>query len=579
VRQSLIAFDTDHIKQYVFATDALKEIRGASSLLDFLNRVEMHRLKAQFKATDIYAHGGSGLFIVDTELADKFGRAVQKEYHEQSGGSASISYATQPLPDLPREKLQSENLQHELNLLQWRLRERKNAPSSAKAVPSHPFMQLCERCGLQYAETYVDSDNPNGGIDYCCNNCWRKHEEDRKVKRRIDDIVAEFHKTGDKPGGAYLWERLLQALIEVGYEIPEGIDRPQRTDDFKNFTVGQQVEHGYLGLIYADANAMGKKIASLQSLNHREALAKTIDEAIYKALAKALKEHIPNVFQVPHPIKDEFVPTFGFDVLLIGGDDILLLTHSSVAMQVATTLAKEFADWTRQQAAEDAALLPEVRQSLQESTLSVGVVLAPIKYPFRLLLDLVEDVLQHSKKKGAEAKPDPTYSTTFINFMTVTGNTSQQYKKEFESHLRYKPEDEATPIFYATLRPYPVTDLVTLLNLIREGKRDKVGRSKLHQLREAILLKNRSTSVVEGLVAMRNWEPRRRNFMIERVYPLGHELNAIDPQTVLTLFSPDHRVIFPWYYAGLEENRMVYQTPLLDFVELFDFLPEAVDEN
>lgn len=32
--QSLVAFDTDRIKGYVFATDTLKEIRGASDILN-----------------------------------------------------------------------------------------------------------------------------------------------------------------------------------------------------------------------------------------------------------------------------------------------------------------------------------------------------------------------------------------------------------------------------------------------------------------------------------------------------------------------------------------------------------------
>jgi hypothetical protein len=41
---SLVAFDTDHIKEYVFGTDRLKEIRGASSLLDRLNRREMEEV-------------------------------------------------------------------------------------------------------------------------------------------------------------------------------------------------------------------------------------------------------------------------------------------------------------------------------------------------------------------------------------------------------------------------------------------------------------------------------------------------------------------------------------------------------
>ena len=37
-KRFLVALDTNHIKQYVFATDKLKEIRGASSILDNLNR-------------------------------------------------------------------------------------------------------------------------------------------------------------------------------------------------------------------------------------------------------------------------------------------------------------------------------------------------------------------------------------------------------------------------------------------------------------------------------------------------------------------------------------------------------------
>ena len=44
MRKSLVALDTDHIKGYVFGTDKLKEIRGASSLLDRLNRQVMREL-------------------------------------------------------------------------------------------------------------------------------------------------------------------------------------------------------------------------------------------------------------------------------------------------------------------------------------------------------------------------------------------------------------------------------------------------------------------------------------------------------------------------------------------------------
>jgi len=34
MRRSLVSYDTDRIKEYVFATGDLKEIRGASGILD-----------------------------------------------------------------------------------------------------------------------------------------------------------------------------------------------------------------------------------------------------------------------------------------------------------------------------------------------------------------------------------------------------------------------------------------------------------------------------------------------------------------------------------------------------------------
>src|SRR5437588_3585775 len=87
-KRSLVALDTNHIKQYVFATDKLKEIRGASSILDNLNRRVMQRIAddKEFHARKVYTNGGAGLFLVDgdKEVADKFGQRVQQEYSKET---------------------------------------------------------------------------------------------------------------------------------------------------------------------------------------------------------------------------------------------------------------------------------------------------------------------------------------------------------------------------------------------------------------------------------------------------------------------------------------------------------------
>src|SRR5947209_1053943 len=103
MRRSLVALDTDHIKEYVFGTDKLKEIRGASSLLDYLNRIVMEELAKLDPSFDdrcrIYANGGSGLFLIDADKAYPFGRMVQGAFRDVTGSGSTITYIVQELPE------------------------------------------------------------------------------------------------------------------------------------------------------------------------------------------------------------------------------------------------------------------------------------------------------------------------------------------------------------------------------------------------------------------------------------------------------------------------------------------------
>jgi hypothetical protein len=69
MEQWLVSFDTDRIKDYIFATDKLRELRGASQLLNDLN----HELTWETIQTicpesiKIYFAGGSGALLVPSE--------------------------------------------------------------------------------------------------------------------------------------------------------------------------------------------------------------------------------------------------------------------------------------------------------------------------------------------------------------------------------------------------------------------------------------------------------------------------------------------------------------------------------
>ncbi len=598
VGKAFVLLDTDHIKKYVFGTNELKEIRGASSLLDYLNRIGMRKMAEEVEPSTpfdercmIYANGGSGLFLIDADKAERFGRIVQEEARELTNGQASVSYVVQELPkgvpegidDLLKTPMKStlELIRYRLRevkggyfdeLMQYKLDEIEDEPSDIITLPSHPFMRPCDSCGVEYASPdeqgkKVNRD-PGEEDEVYCFSCQKKRRRDRKAKDSIDRYLA-----GSKVRDEYLWIHLINDLRARKYYLPERVERPEDFNVFRNFKGSKD----YFGLIYADANSMGRKIEDCETLAELREFARDVDRAIYDAVCSAIAKHL----KIEEHIKpsSELMdvpknPLFPFDILLLGGDDVMMVVPASTALDVALTIAKEFHRITAENASKRKKEQLKDRQQKQDEghTLSVGVVLAPIKYPFGLLRSLVESTLKAAKKGGTNAKNTGLYRDTRINFMTVTGSTSldfdQVYKGLSKNNVPVSINgDEQKASFYATLRPYDPRQLEVLLGAIREGRKKGLGRTKLHQVREAVLKKNLTTSVSDGLAVLRNWRTDQRNYVVDHIYTLGgiYQEPHRDDNKLGTLFP---RVTFPWFADG----DSTYRTSLLDFVELYDFV-------
>jgi hypothetical protein len=570
MQKSLVAFDTDHIKNYVFGTDRLKEIRGASSLLDRLNRTEMEKAATDsgISVKRIYANGGSGLFVVDKDDVPEFEQRVQQIYRKQSKGKASVTCATQDLPeDVSDANIMTSKLGEELELLKYRLIEQKGSPNPVLALPSHSFMRHCSSCGVEYAEK-ESLDAQETGIFYCA-SCIEKREEDNQIKKRIERTIQDlpsYRNMGtEQVARLDLWKRILWFLDREKYDLTRSrVDRPEDFNEFRLFAEAKE----YIGLIYADANNMGKIIDTLESPEKRKIFALEVDTAIHQAMAIAIKQYLP-VVDIVRNGKPE--PVFPFDILLVGGDDIVMVTDAAKAMDVALTIATKFRELTDNERIRN---LTPVKLSL-----CVGVVLAPIKYPFGLLQDMAESALKFAKKNAADdrekTKDQDAFDGTRINFQVVTGgsypNFNETYKEIYHKKNRFLE-------FHASLRAYKPEDLELLLDAIREGHRLNLGRTKLHQLREAILEKNLTTSVQKGLATLRNWRERQRTYVVGQVYGFGqrHQKQHSNPGNPVSDFP---RVTFPWFADGEHKGRNVYRTSLLDFIELYDFVTRGGGSN
>jgi hypothetical protein len=496
VAYALVALDTDRIKSYVFGTDRLREIRGASSILDRLNRETMRDIARELdpNAQVIYANGGSGLFLLAEDKAEEFVRRMQAKYREETQGGASVTGAVQRLPaELTAHDSWQANLREQLDLLGYRLRRAKEHPPVTLALPSHPLLQPCDSCGLEYAAERSPWAEAGRQDRRYCPVCHRKRREDAQIKKSIEGMVdAKLSgKALDSAHGAkqaVLWKKLIE-LLPLDYFQEAGQPRkPERPRDLDTLravaSAGRESVKDYLGLVYADGNNMGSRIEKLLTLKDIGKFAERIDNAIYEALARAVAKHLTPVYvrglldeeeeeensQTGQEAQSKGDYFFPFDVLLLGGDDLMLLTTADRALNVALEVARVFREEARE----------------QQGTLSVGVVFAPLKYPFGLMRDLAENALRFAKKqahaerlRGAGDGDD-----TRINFLVVAGASTHEFDYLYKTVYSRRIDNRE---FRATLRPYRLAGLEELLQAIRGAKGLGFPRSKLHQLREAVL--------------------------------------------------------------------------------------------
>jgi hypothetical protein len=580
VQKTLIAFDVDRIKDYVFATDKLNEIRGASALLDRLNRESMRTVAAeQFSSTHIitiYTNGGQGLFLVmgDDATTHTFGKAVKKAFAATTYDGASVTYVTQPLPDdLPDDAnlIRQTDLSKYFELIQVKIQLKKASPPATQTLISHPLMQVCAACGLRYAEKQDQSVLSATEIRLCCSSCSEKQEEDNRIKKNLqdDDVFTPLHKS--EVLSQKLWERIIFYLQEdestIGYPaynfFPDESDKqakPKRPNDFNVFRQFRQQKE-YIGLIYADANNMGKHVTAQKTLNDYKNFAEEVDGFIHTALARAIKKHLP-VKTIKASEEENSGPHFPFDIFMVGGDDIIMLTSAEQAMDVANTIAQEFR-----------------KVANNEYSLSIGIVLAPIKYPFGQLLGLVEQELKNAKKASATVrqrqaggKQGIAEDDSRLSFTVVTGG--MQVNAESPYYRKRKGAGKEGDLeFFATLRPYAPAQLQKLLQTIREGEKLNLGRTKLHQLREAIIKMNHTTSLIDGMAVLHNWKPQQREFIINYLCKCSLDGAYNDLQQRATASDGKYlsSIYFPWFMTK-QDQHTIYRTSLLDLVELYDFV-------
>lgn len=524
-----LAGDVDAIKDFVFETSSLPQIRGGSELLQECEEEIRGPLAQQWGYRVIYCAGGSFLLEVPADRAEEVKAAIEDKYRQKTlvatvtivaeGGPPPPTPAATDLPqggwadrlwqaakDAPKDG----GFAHRLLFLQSRMQEAKNARAAAPFYEALPFGRRCERCGKRMAH----DREPLADGKALCPVCKQR---DGKGRKRQGEIRGRFNRE--------FYER---------YQPEIQADQPENLEDLL-----RRAPRKYLAFLYADGNDIGKLLQRIERPEHYQRVSKALTEGTKEALFQAL-------WHVCGAELQRGDVAWPFEIINIGGDDVVVLLQAGYAWEVAVEFLKRFED--------------EVNQRLGQGvgwdegrpvTASCGIAIADMKYPVRYLERLAADLLKEAKKR---AKENPAERRSAVSFLWLpTPIASERAEPLMRVYRLPHPSQGLTA--YLTARPYTLEEARVVGEIAQQIC--QLPRTTRHRWAEAlsqgVLF---SLSFIQYDLAL---DATHRPAMLQLLAQLEKAMAGRNPRTPHLL---------PIWQQTLEGDQMVWRTALLDILEL-----------
>lgn len=428
---SLVSFDADAIKGYLFASSRRRIIEGASRLVrDFTEPDAKGGLYGLLQREGlppdrvVYAGGGGGLLWCEAERAEELARRIVEVFREFTGnGSCTVSSVSFFLYEMvwgmdrplvhPRELRFDPKRKAPLpfgeffRILAGEMQRRKGEGYFSGEMLSEGWFERCETCGSWPAEEMplVIKD----AEVRLCRFCRRKFDwscrEGSEAERDVD-----FHSIGGSLGR--------------------------------------------VAMIYGDGNAMGRAARKLRSVDDFRAFSEEIDRWVRTSFSAAVER-----MGWGGGGKNRYVAP------ILGGDDVCALVPAEGAPRFCLELFKEMRAF---QSASTMALLREI-------SFCFGLFLAPVEYPMAFLFEEARKELERAKHAYYE---DPRRGDGWLlSFAAVTNSTPT---RAFRGHGEEAADAAGVSLSRA---PYSFEDFRNLVEGLESVKgAGALPRSQIHLL-------------------------------------------------------------------------------------------------
>jgi hypothetical protein len=506
-KQFLALLEVDKIQSYIFATNKLKEIRGASYLLSEINEAKTTQVLKDYSTAKkkILSTGGVTKVIFDDENeAYKFLNKMDGFYQRELI-TASVTTHVEPI---------SNDFHSAIGKGELAIRRKKEDKDYIFQINTTPYYKICTLCGQYPAK---ETESTQEGILWLCTSCKQKRTCSHRLLRIHDSIVNK---------------------IKKDYPMVNKVEFPEQFED-----IGKKSQmEGYMGYVVADGNRMGEKIKSREVTSDAQRyhdFSEKVKECTDEALVEAVTESVPKTFERDNSI---FLPVL---VLILGGDDLILVTTAESALPLASKFSQKFQKKTEEKG------IPKI-------SMAAGVVISKITFPIYTYAMLGEELLKSAKRLSREMSKDGK-EVGAIDFMVVTSPSTQSLEEVRKDSFYYKKKD-TDERFWLTARPYTTTEsdydfnLDKLLNFTKQFKNSDFPRTKLKAM-ERYLRMGRGNSILDFCtMRLRLKETQTHRRLLD---------------DFISTFKLHEQM--PWRIEKDNEGEY-FLTSLLDLVEIYEFV-------
>jgi hypothetical protein len=516
---ALLLADTDETQAYVFESNKLPEIRGASGLLDGLNR-QIGRWIDDVDGGDcIYADGGTVLALVPAgAVAEELAAHIEASYPKQTG-VATITADWRPLPAGYSDRDFGRAVSWGRRWL-GRRKESKDAPLFFEVLPHQVRCQSCQKrpAVAQYLTYFPDRP--------ICSICFHKRENKgiwfdqftAAIRRDLTLLKRYFGSAGDMTPLAP------QTLAEIGQA---SLGKP-----------------GYVAFLYLDGDRVGETLETIRAKEEYRAFSQKLRDAartaVFQALARLLRPTAVQPDERPAGeanLPDGKVLIHPFEIITIGGDDVLLIVPAHAGIPIALEIGQAFAQV----------------MNPGDVTMSAGVLLADDHTPIRILYDLSRQLLKEAKKlEGGVLDFHILKSADMLHTSVDAAHESYPYRLEGKG--------KGGRDLRLLARPYRYPEAGALWRELTALKQVNLPTSQMNLLAESLLDGRASSTLFYQYQRQRHGgnNPSSPYYQLEQLLKQFQRAEDVDP--------------LPWQ-ATANNPDYSHQTALWDVAELYDFVP------